>query len=279
MNLDCSRFLRRLATDTPLMDEGALSSFFNAYLCLLQPQAAEHPYFKQLKEKLRPQATVQDGVAVIQMYGPMFHRPDAWELLMGAEDSDYLLTLVRSTAARDDVSAIVLDIDSPGGMALGTPELADAVSEADAKKPVVAFTSGLMASAAYWVGSQARAIIASRSAQVGSIGVYIAYLDLAGYYAQLGAKMEVITNSEGTLKGIGIPGTSLSDAHRAHLRDRAQANFDEFRATVQARRPAVTADAMKGQTFSGAKARQSALIDDVGSLSDALALARWHARK
>ncbi len=78
---------------------------------------------------------------------------------------------------RDDIKAVFLDIDSPGGTVAGTPELAAAVASLNERKPVYAFSSGLMCSAAYWIASQARAIYATPSAQVGSIGVVQAVID------------------------------------------------------------------------------------------------------
>jgi ClpP class serine protease len=159
-------------------------------------------------------------------------------------------------------------------MTLGTPELADAVAAAGKRVPIVAYTSGLMASAAYWVGSQASAIVASRSARVGSIGVYAAITDLSGLYASMGVKVEVFKNSEASLKAMGVPGTSLSDDQRAHLRSDVQATFDEFKATVSAARPRVSIDSMRGQTLSGQAAVKAGLVDHIGSLADAIAIAR-----
>jgi ClpP class serine protease len=102
-----------------------------------------------------------------------------------------------------------LDIDSPGGTVAGTPELAAAVSALDQKKPVYAFSSGLMASAAYWIASQARAIYATPSAQVGSIGVVQAVVDRSAAINAAGIKVEVF--SVGKYKAMGAPGTPLTD--------------------------------------------------------------------
>ena len=73
--------------------------------------------------------------------------------------------------------AVILDIDSPGGTVAGTPELGAAVAALNGQKPVYAFSSGLMCSAAYWIASQAEAIYATPSARVGSIGVVQTVID------------------------------------------------------------------------------------------------------
>jgi ClpP class serine protease len=94
----------------------------------------------------------------------------------------------------------------------GTPELAAAVASLNEDKPVYAFSSGLMASAAYWIASQARAIYATPSAQVGSIGVVQAVVDDSGALDRDGIKVEVF--SVGKYKAMGAPGTSLTDDQR-----------------------------------------------------------------
>jgi ClpP class serine protease len=71
----------------------------------------------------------------------------------------------------------MLNIESLGRTVAGTPELANPVASLNKHKPVCAFSSGLLASVAYWIASQARAVSASSSAQVGSIGVVQAVVD------------------------------------------------------------------------------------------------------
>ena len=81
-----TNFQRRLLTDIPLMDEGVLLS-----LLMSEPgeQAAEHPYLKELRVKLKPQMSVSaDGIADIPVEGALAYRPDAFEMaFLGVEDS------------------------------------------------------------------------------------------------------------------------------------------------------------------------------------------------
>ena len=274
--IDLTRFLRRLACETPLMEEQAYVAMLSALPSRLGNMAAELPQLKALRERLKPQAVVQpNGVAIVPFEGVFMRKPDVFEMIFaGAEDTGALADLLNETAARSDVSAIVIAIDSPGGMTLGTPELADTVAAVNKTKPVVAYSSGLMASAAYWVGSQASAVVASRSARVGSIGVYAAVTDLSGLYAAMGVKVELFRNSEASLKAIGVPGTTLSDDQREHLRSDVQDTFEEFKAAITSKRPRISADAMRGQTLSGAAAVKAGLVDHIGSMADAVAIAR-----
>ena len=85
-----------------------------------------------------------------------------------------MLTPILSAAvADDDVQAILLDIDPPGGQISGTDAFSDLVYQTWQKKPVVAFGNGVMASGAYWIGSAASRVIVDRTAQVGSIGMLL----------------------------------------------------------------------------------------------------------
>jgi signal peptide peptidase SppA len=120
-----------------------------------------------------------------------------------------LALTVTSLAADTNVGAIVLDIDSPGGMVTGTPEAADAIFAARKRKDVVALVNPLAASAAYWLASQCTTITATKSGDAGSVGVFLMHVDhskmlndagvrptfiFAGKYKTEGNAYEPLTN-------------------------------------------------------------------------------------
>lgn len=262
----------RLWTDTPFLLEGALAAMLRPMAAPFssEPQAAEHPYFKEARARLAPKIEQVGNVAVIPIFGALAQRPDHWEMAYGlVEDTNSIRSLVDQAAASDEAGGILLNFDSPGGFYTGGPELADAIKSAGKKKPVMAWTGGTMASLAYLAASQATAITASRSAQVGSIGVYMTLWDVSKLFENAGVKVELFKNAEGTIKAAGLPGTSLTDQQRQHFQDRAQALFGEFRKTVLSTRD-VPDSAMQGQTFSGAEAKKVGLVDGVGDLSFAM---------
>jgi signal peptide peptidase SppA len=150
----------------------------------------------------------------------------------------------------------------------GTPEIAAAVSALDQKKPVYAFSSGLMASAAYWIASQARAIYATPSAQVGSIGVVQAVVDRSAAINAAGIKVEVF--SVGKYKAMGAPGTPLTDDQRELIQSNLAEIAGEFHAAVLAKGRAITAEAMEGQTFSGRQAQRHNLAGMVQDRAEAM---------
>jgi signal peptide peptidase SppA len=221
---------------------------------------------------------VEGGVGVVSIRGPMLRNPDAFDtLILGACDTEALIRAVQEAGGRDDVQALLLDIDSPGGSVNGTPELAHAVAEVSRQKYVYAFSAGQMCSAAYWVASQCDAIYATPSARVGSIGVILPVLDSSGAFEQAGLKMEVF--AAGKFKSAGTPGTSLSDDQRDWLRSEVEEVAGDFRAAVLARGRRIPDEAMEGQTFSGQKAMRFNLAGVVSGRAEALdRLRRLHVR-
>ena len=220
----------------------------------------------------RPQSpllTVDNGIGTVVIEGPILRKPGLFaRVLMGAVGSEEIGDALREAGERDDIKAVFLDIDSPGGAVAGTPELASAVASINERKPVYAFSSGLMCSAAYWIASQARAIYATPSAQVGSIGVVQAVIDDSAALASEGIKVEVF--SVGKYKSIGAPGTPLTDDQRELIQSNLAEIAGEFHTAVLARGRSIPAEAMEGQTFSGRQAQRFNLAGMVPDRAEAM---------
>ena len=229
---------------------------------------SEREFFpKQAAEN--PLLTIEDGIGVIAIEGPILRKPDTIaRIFLGATSSEEISEALREAAGRNDIKAVFLDIDSPGGTVAGTPEIAAAVSALDKKKPVYAFSSGLMCSAAYWVASQARAIYATPSAQVGSIGVVQAVVDSSAAIDKAGIKVEVF--SVGKYKAMGAPGTALTDDQRELIQSNLAEIAAEFHDAVLSRGRAIPAEAMEGQTFSGKQAQRHNLAGMVPDRAEAM---------
>jgi signal peptide peptidase SppA len=232
----------------------------------LPKQAAESPLL-----------TIEDGIGVVAIEGPILRKPDLFaRIFFGATSSEDIGEALREAGERDDIKAVFLNIDSPGGTVAGTPELAAAVKALNGTKPVYAFSSGLMCSAAYWIASQARAIYATPSAQVGSIGVVQAVIDNTAALDKAGLKVEVF--SVGKYKAMGAPGTPLTDDQRELIQSNLAEIAAEFHDAVLSRGRAIPAEAMEGQTFSGKQAQRHNLAGMVPDRADAMRRLRvYHA--
>ncbi|MBD8483343.1 S49 family peptidase [Pseudomonas coleopterorum] len=116
---------------------------------------------------------IRDGVAIVPIIGPIFRYANLFTEISGATSTQVLATDIRQALDNPAVKAIVLNIDSPGGVASGINELADLIYAGRAKKRIVAYVGGSGASAAYWIASAAHEIVADDTAVLGSIGVVL----------------------------------------------------------------------------------------------------------
>jgi len=165
------------------------------------------------------------------------------------------------------IGGVLLDIDSPGGDVLGIEELANEIRAFAKVKPIGAHTGGMMASAAYWLGSQADFVTASAGAMVGSIGIYSVHEDLSAMAAEKGVKMTFI--SAGEHKVDGNPFEPLSDSAREQM----QANVDHYyglftNAVAKGRGVTlskVLSDFGQGKVFNSTEAKKNGLIDAISN--------------
>jgi len=220
-----------------------------------------------------PVLSVENGIASVRVHGPLMRQPDLFSvLLFGATDMNQVAAAIGEAAGREDVDALLLDIDSPGGTVNGTPELGQAVADAAKRKTVYAFTAGQMSSAAYWIASQADAIYATPSARVGSIGVLLPFVDSTEKLRDQGLKVEVF--AAGKFKAMGTPGVSLTDEQRELIQSDIEEIAADFKAAVLARGRRIPDEAMEGQTFSARKAQRFNLAGMVKSRDEVLARLR-----
>jgi len=189
------------------------------------------------------------------------------EKLCGAVDCIEIGNEITKALADESVKGILLCLDSPGGMVVGTPELASIVKQAAAVKPLVAFTDSEMCSAAYWIACGAEEIFASQSAVVGSIGAYMMWLDSSEAYKMNGFKMQVF--ADGKYKAAGVDGTTLTDEQKTDWQKGVDAISNKFKETVLASRK-VEPETMQGQCFYGFEAVENGLIDSNKSLDEVI---------
>jgi signal peptide peptidase SppA len=270
-------FLSRLASDVPLMHAETLAALLGQTITPGDVQLAEHPAMKNLREACRTKIEMAgDNIAIIPVQGTLAHKPDPIETAFyNVEDSGHVRGMIESAASNPAVKGILLRMDAPGGMMLGGPEIADAVLSArKAGKPVVAHIGGLGASLGYMIASQANAVIANRSAIVGSIGVIASITDYSKLLENAGIKIETFTNKEAKFKATGALGTSLTADQREYLQAQVDGAFGVFRAAVLTARPQVKREAMEGKVYRGSEAVKLGLLDATGSEGDALAVLR-----
>lgn len=215
---------------------------------------------------------IVDGTAVIPVIGVIAKRMNLFHAISGGASTELVARDIRDALADPRVHSIILHIDSPGGTVDGTPALADLVREAGTQKTVVAFADGLMASAAYWIGSAASAIyIDGPTTEVGSIGVVARHVDVSQAEAKQGIKTTEI--SSGKYKRIASSYAPLSEEGRQSIQERTDYLYSIFVEMIAANRgvsvETVLSNMANGKIFIGQQAIDAGLVDGVSTL-DAL---------
>jgi protease-4 len=159
-------------------------------------------------------------------------------------------------AMASDAKRILFNINSDGGTIDGVEELANKIRGLG--KETIAFTSGSMNSAAYWIGSAASRVVASPSSSVGSVGVYAVVTDVSEQAKQMGINVRIYRSDE--LKGIGVPGLPITEAQDAYLQKSVMGAANTFKANVKMKRTMVNDADLNGGTMSGKEAAAKGLV-------------------
>ena len=193
--------------------------------------------------------------------------------------SDTIAAFIRKARTDGAVKAIVVRIDSGGGSAVASDVIWRELTLARAKKPVVASMSDAAASGGYWVAMASHAIVAQPGTLTGSIGIFAGKIVTGGTLEKLGARIEGVSN--GRLAEMGSPVRPFNEAERAKLTEQLQAYYDQFVERVaEARRstPEQIDAIAQGRVWTGRQAKELGLVDELGGLDHAVALAKQRAK-
>lgn len=208
--------------------------------------------------------TVQDGIATIEVIGPIFRRANLFTQYSGGTSTDLLSADVQRAVNDPAIRGIVMAFDSPGGDANGIHELASAIRAGTDQKPIVAYVGGMAASAAYWLASACSEIVADATAELGSIGAVLA---LPNPNARSSREIEIVS-SQSPKKRPDV----TTESGRAQYQARVDALAAEFVADVASNRKVsedtVLSDFGQGGVMSGRAAVAAKLADRLGSLQD-----------
>jgi protease-4 len=155
-----------------------------------------------------------------------------------------------------DAKRILFNINSDGGTIDGVEDLANKIRGLG--KETIAYTSGSMNSAAYWIGSASTRLVASSSASVGSVGVYAVVTDVSEQAKAMGINVRIYRSDE--LKGIGVPGLPITEAQDAYLQKSVMDAANTFKANVKMKRTMVADADLNGGTMSGKEAAAKGLV-------------------
>ena len=220
-------------------------------------------YDRQMEAHVTP-----GGTAVIQVSGTLTKYGSSFST---RGSTLRIRRAVNKAAQSSKVENILLLIDSPGGSVSGIDDLARAVAAANEKKPVVAYAEDLMASAAYYIGSQAGAIYANHAAEVGSIGVFAYLYDMSRAAANAGIRPIVVKSGE--FKGAGISGTEIREEDVAEIQRMVDSTAEDFIQAVMSGRKMDREQAESlatGRVWRAGEAVELGLVDRVRTLDAVL---------
>jgi protease-4 len=214
-------------------------------------------------------------VALIEVDGVLRNARSQSLLGAGSENPVSVFAEKLDRAAKDsNVKAVVLRINSPGGGVTATDLMYAELQRFRARtgKPVVAALLDVGASGAYYLACAADKIYASPTTVTGSIGVVMIAPEFSGTMQKLGMRVNVIKSSE--LKDMGSMFREMSDSDRAVFQRLIDGMYERFLEVVARSRTGVDRDRLRqladGRVYLGDEAKEHGLVDEVGSLHEAI---------
>ncbi len=200
-------------------------------------------------------------VALIRVEGPIL-------------DADSVVEEIKEHSQNASVKAIVLRIDSPGGAVVPSQEIYEEVKNAAVKKKVIASMGSMAASGGYYIASPASKIVANPGTITGSIGVILEIPNVEGLMNKIGVTSQVIKS--GKHKDIGSAFRGIKEEEKEILQGVMDNVHSQFIEAVSVGRKMDIENVRKisdGRIFTGEQAVEQGLVDELGTLEDAISLA------
>ena len=180
---------------------------------------------------------------------------------------------LREAAEDDDVKAVVLRMNSPGGDAFLSEQLWHAVKQLRSKKPVVVSMGDYAASGGYYISSAANRIVAQPNTLTGSIGIFGLFPNFSELVQKVGVNVEVVKTNDFADLTISMPYKPLTNEQRALIQGHVERGYDVFLSRVAEGRhmTKVQVDSVgQGRVWLGRKAQTLGLVDKLGGLDVAI---------
>ncbi len=190
----------------------------------------------------------------------------------GIATSEEITKSLKDASEDDGVKAIVMRINSPGGSPAAAEEIVAAMKKI--KKPIVISMGDVAASAAYYISAPADRIIANPDTITGSIGVIWVFQNRSAFYTKDGSSFYI--SKSGEFKDMGGDWRGLSDEEKRFADQTIAEAYSRFvKEVAEGRNLSLSKvkDIADGRVYTGAKAREIGLVDDFGSLDDAVDVA------
>ena len=212
--------------------------------------------------------SLSGNVALIQIEGVIV-ATDPNGLFETVTTSTDTIELIEKADKNSNIKAIILEINSPGGSAVASQEIAEAVKKTN--KTTVAWIREVGASGAYWIASSSDHIVANRVSITGSIGVIASYLEFPGLLERYNVSYQRLVS--GKYKDMGSPLRELTDEETVIFQQTLDTIRDYFAGEVAKNRNMSKKDVDKianGLFYLGAQAKDLGLVDELGGKDEAI---------
>ena len=189
-------------------------------------------------------------------------------------DGNQMIRDLRELKEDEDVKAVVLRINSPGGSAYDSEQIWHAVGELKKEKPVIVSMGDYAASGGYYIACNADTIVAEPTTLTGSIGIFGMMPDMQGLAQKVGVSFDVVKTNE--FSDMGIPVRPMTESEKALMQAYVERGYDLFLTRVSEGR-GMTKEAVdqvgQGRVWTGVRAKELGLVDELGGLDRALEIA------
>jgi len=209
--------------------------------------------------------SVTEGVGTVKVHGSLTSTDSPWNALFGMTSYNEIRNGIIEAIENEDVTRIILDVDTPGGDAKGVSDLSDFITVARQHKSIDSFISGSAFSAGYWIASATDKLYGPKMSESGSIGVIAVLMNYSK--AMKDAGYEVTVFRGGKYKALGNPYEKLTDTAKKIYQKKIDAMEGFFLDAVSENRSIprnkVKSQVGEGLTFFAEESVQNGLMDEV----------------
>jgi protease-4 len=284
--LDQGPFVARKALDAGLVDELAYEDELDDRVPELAKGGANRQIDGGDYQRIRPESVgirPRSRIAVLYVVGTIVSGKSGYDAVNGAVvGSETVVEQLRKIRDDDSIKAIVLRVDSPGGSSVASDVIwreLKITREEEPDRPIVTSMSDLAASGGYYIAAPTEAIVAQPGTLTGSIGIFGGKIVIGGTLAKAGITTEEVTS--GANADIYSPFEPFTPAQRAKLQSYMQDFYQGFLGRVAESRkttPDAIHEVAQGRVWTGRQALQHGLVDALGGLDTAVALAKERAK-